>query len=1108
MNAVEKPLFRPDALRPHLKAFVAPPTAVAGRAKLVAWADKLAAGRLDAAKETELLPDFLSDVFGAVLGYAGPPAEPCTIRREALVKVDGKFADAALGRFTARDAAFAAVVEGKGPRDPLDRPFAGRKRSAVEQALNYAVQLRIDWYLVTNLKEIRLFNKRHDTHTFERFDLTRTAHDDAEFRRFTFLLGAERLTDPAGPHLDALLTDSVTLGRRLTGQFYADYRGLRQSLFDALRAHNPDRDPGRLLAATQKILDRVLFVAFCEDRDLLPGDIIARAYTHRDDFNPRPVWHNFVGLFRAVDRGNEALHVAKYNGGLFADDPYLDGLTVPDAVCERFRELAEYEFGTPDGDTDDDAPLIDVEILGHIFEQSISDLEEMHRGLSAAPAETPARAAPTKRKKEGAFYTPAFVTRYVVAETLGPVLRERFEQLRAGHEAKAAARVKAVLADPRTFTADALTAPRRAALAAFWEAWLDALETVRVVDPSCGSGAFLIEAFDQLYLEYARAQGHLTELAGATLFDVRRTILTKNLFGMDLNGEAVEIARLSCWIKTAERGKELTSLDANIQTGNSVVAEPDPLTHWRQRFTAAFADGGFDVVIGNPPYVRQEWISADKPFLKQHYRAYDGVADLYVYFYELGLNLLKPGGRLGFIVTNKWMKAGYGEPLRRLFGETAWVESVIDLGHNKEIFPDADVFPCILVARKPSASEPPPDDARVCVLPRERFRVEDLSRQAVELGSPVPRTRFGPEPWNLEPPGVAALMAKIKGKGVPLKEFGKAKPYRGILTGFNDAFLIDTPTREKLIDESPGCDAVIKKYLRGQDVDRWHLEWAGQWIIFARRGIDIEQYPSIKRHLQNYRDQLEPKPKGWSGKVWSGRKTGSYKWYELQDSVDYWREFEKPKIFYQVIQFHPSYAIDRLGLFGNDKTFILPTDDYYLLGMLNSPLIWWRNWRCFTHLKDEALSPMGFMMETLPVVKPSLELRAEVETHVARLIELQANRQSGIRAVLDWLRSVYGIDKPTQKLAALVELSADDLIAEVRKIRGKKAPLSVLDVKQLKDEHGRSVVPLRASARESLELERRVSDLVNAAYELTPDDVALMWATAPPRMPIPAPPAA
>ena len=159
------------------------------------------------------------------------------------------------------------------------------------------------------------------------------------------------------------------------------------------------------------------------------------------------------------------------------------------------------------------------------------------------------------------------------------------------------------------------------------------------------------------------------------------------------------------------------------------------------------AAGGFDVVIGNPPYVRQEWIKDDKPFLQKHYKSFDGVADLFVYFYELGLNILRPGGRLGFIVTNKWLKAGYGEALRRLYGEAAWVESVVDFGHAKQIFPDADVFPCILVARKPDAT-PPPESARVCVIPRELLRIDDLSEQIRAEGVEVPRSLSCVNSWS------------------------------------------------------------------------------------------------------------------------------------------------------------------------------------------------------------------------------------------------------------------------------------------------------------------------------------------------------------------------
>jgi hypothetical protein len=220
------------------------------------------------------------------------------------------------------------------------------------------------------------------------------------------------------------------------------------------------------------------------------------------------------------------------------------------------------------------------------------------------------------------------------------------------------------------------------------------------------------------------------------------------LFGIDLNDEAVEIARLSLWIKTAEKGKQLTALDENVKRGNSVVSSPSPIDKWHEWFPAVFDKGGFDVVIGNPPYVRHDHFKDDKQFLKQHFHAYDASADLYVYFYEIGLSLLKPGGRLGYIVTNKWMKAGYGRPLREVFDKSAWVESVIDFGHAKAIFPDADVFPCILTARRPDGTKRP-TDVRVCDLVSKAVDFDNLPLVVSQHEITIPSKRLVPDRWVL-----------------------------------------------------------------------------------------------------------------------------------------------------------------------------------------------------------------------------------------------------------------------------------------------------------------------------------------------------------------------
>lgn len=1109
-----KPLFNPELVRQQVRSFALPDTVEAARPRLQHWAALIRSGQADALKETALLPEFLTDIFGALLGYTGPAtaASSYTLSRETHVEVDGQFADAALGRFTATTRSYTVALEGKGTRDPLDRPFAGRRMSAVDQAYRYAINLPCDWIIVTSMRETRLYHKGSNQQTYERFETTRLASDDALLRRFVFLLGADRVVPESGPcHLDTLLRSSESAGRELTNQFYALYAGIRQQVFSHLRSANPTCDTTEILRCTQKLLDRILFCSFCEDRGLLPPNIVRGAFEHSDPFTPRPIWENFRGLFRSVDVGNAGLKIPAYNGGLFAHDPGLDTLNVPDAVCALFRDLAEFDYrpareAEHADDSSEIRPVIDVDILGHIFEQSITDLERLRQDIAQdAPALPDEKQAKTRRKKEGAFYTPAFITRYLVEQTLGAVISARFESLRQTEEAAATGTAKKALTDPSAYDLPALNEPQRKALIRFWEQWQESLKTLRILDPACGSGAFLIEAFDQLHAHFEISNARLEELRGhRTLFDLDRQILQNNLYGVDLNAEAIQICQLSLWIKTAAHGKQLTSLDHSIREGNSVVS--DPAVHpkafdWSTAFPEVHAQCGFDVIVGNPPYVRQELLTPYKPWLEQHYASYHGMADIYVYFYELGMKLLRPGGLMSYIVTNKWLKAGYGEPLRRFFRDHAWVRSVVDFGHAKQIFEEADVFPCIIVAEKPT-SEEKPKTARLCTIPREQLRIDDLSVQIDKEGQEMDIEQLGIESWQLEPKAVSELLQKIRGTGKPLKAFAGVKPLRGIVTGCNEAFLIDTTTRDSIIKADPKSSEIIFPYLRGQDVNRWQSEWAGNWIIFTRRGIDIDAYPAVKAHLSHFQTQLGPKPDDWKGGEWPGRKAGTYKWFEIQDSIDYWCEFSKPKITYQEIQFHPSYALDTQGLFGNNKTFFVTCDDLYLLAVLNSPLMWWHNWRYLPHMKDEALSPMGFLMESLPIAEPAAAIREVAETAVRRLIEITASQQQTQRTVLDWLRVEYAIEKPSQKLAALTGLDSDAFVAEVKKLRGKKQPLTAASLAALRAEYTQSIEPARALATEALALERTLSDLVNQAYQLTPEEVQLMWDTAPPRMPI------
>jgi hypothetical protein len=525
---------------------------------------------------------------------------------------------------------------------------------------------------------------------------------------------------------------------------------------------------------------------------------------------------------------------------------------------------------------------------------------------------------------------------------------------------------------------------------------------------------------------------------------------------------------------------------------------------WQTAFPDVFGRGGFDVVVANPPYVRQELLGPIKPHLQSHFQSYHGMADLYVYFYELGIRLLRPGGRLAFVVTNKWMKAGYGEPLRRFLGQEAWVESVVDFGHAKQIFLDADVFPSILVARKPE-EKPKPATARVCAIPREQLRIDDLSRQIEEEGFEVEAAQLTAEPWQLEPSGVTELLAKIRRQGVPLAEFAGMKPLMGIKTGCNDAFLIDTATKNALVKADPKCGEIVRPYVRGQDISRWSPDWAGLWMIALKssenhawpwadageqaEAVFAKTYPALHRHLDQFRDALIKR-----------QDQGRY-WWELR-SCAYWQEFDNPKIVYQEIQFHPCYGLDESQQLGNNKTFFIASGNLYLLAVLNSPLMWWHNWRYLPHMKDEALTPVAFLMESLPIAKPTDGLHSQIEAMVGRSIEITTSQRAACRDLLDWLRMEHGIEKPSLKLQSPVELDSDAFVAEVKKVRGRKNPLTPAGLKSLREGYTHTIEPARALAVEALGLEHEISRLVNEAYGLSADEVRLMWQTAPPRMPI------
>ena len=1108
-NQPTNSLFHNKTLKSAVQSFPFTADLEERQQKIVQWIEPLEKGVLDEIKEVSLHGQFLADVFQQVLGYRSViqgSGQAWEIHAEQTIADGGGSADGALGFFTATEGKkgkaklhgrVIAPIELKGAKNDLDRPAPGRKESAVDQGWRYANYTPdCKWVIVSNYREIRLYQTSKTPAYYESFRLADLRSLET-FKRFYFLLCRDNFLpisdDPkARSRVDRLLAESNEAEDAITKDLYQQYKTVRINLTQHFWASAPDDILDRdavLIEKAQKLLDRVLFVAFCEDRRLLPEKTIRKAHDHKDTYNPLPIWENYKAVFRWVDVGNDDPPIPGYNGGLFKFDRLLDErLEVTDSLCTQLKELARFDFDTE----------VSVNILGHIFEQSVTDLEEL-KALATGQAFDQKKG---KRKTQGVYYTPAFVTQYIVDVALGGYLKRKEQELIARSQLDQISKQA--------------TRQRREAETQFWEAYRDILLKTRVIDPACGSGAFLIAAFDYLNREYERVNEALAALEFASqtkgkgsgefvgqrsLFDLNKTLLNENLYGVDLSPESVEITKLSLWLKTAEQGKALTYLDDNIKVGNSIVADLtiDPRAFdWEAGFPQVFADGGFDVVIGNPPYVRQELLTPFKSYLQQHYESYDGVADLYAYFYEKGLKILKPDGMLSFIVTNKWFKAGYGESLRRFFAQNSVFEQILDFGHAP-IFEDADTFPCIVVARsletklEPEIAKLSPDfSVRVCPVPREKLEDINLSQFVQQEGFDLPWSRFTADAWSLEPSAVEELMQKIKAVGVPLKDFAGISPLYGTKTGFNEAFVIDRETRNELIKQDNRATEIIKPFLRGQDINRWNPQHADQWMIYTTNEVNLDSFPAIERHLAKYREKLEA-------------RAGKQKWWQLQGVTGSYILFEKPKIIYQVIQFLPQYAFDDSGLYGNDKTYFLPTADLYLLGLLNSPLVWWHNWRYFGHMKDEALNPANYKMESLSIAPPTDEIRSQVEPIVTHLIEITKANQEANREVQDWLQVEQHIEKLGQKLEDFSRLDCDLFVQEVKIRKPKGLTLNPKALKELREVYNDYAPHIQTRRAEALAIEIQLSDLINEAYGLTPEEIDLMWKTAPPRMPIPNP---
>lgn len=552
--------------------------------------------------------------------------------------------------------------------------------------------------IVSNFYEIMLY--RDNTTDFEVWNLDELLDPKDQYfnlRKLYLLLHKDNLLSFTSiSKTEKLLSHFREEQKEITTKFYKEYKELRIELINDMKLHNPWTSIEVIIEKAQKIIDRLIFIFFCEDKGLLPDKRLKESILKAWEFNFTP-WEITKKFFSSVDKWSEQLGIPHgYNGWLFKEDEIVNGLNIWDGICRKFVNLTNYNF--------DDQ--LSVNVLWHIFEQSISDLENLKIDLlgTETPTDQLVEISKWRRKKDGIFYTPEYIVDYIVQNSVMKYLNEKEDECLW----------EVSTLDEKTWDRRRkknIENPEQKAYLKYQQI----LQNIKVLDPACGSGAFLVRVFDVLFGENKRVGSILNSLFDES--ETYKNILTNNIYGVDLNEESVEITKLSLWLKSAQKGKKLNNLDNNIKCGNSLIDDPavagDKAFDWKKEFPWILwywmklpmklwqkKEVGFDIIVWNPPYVfaRENFNEKEKNFYIEKYVSAQYQINTYFLFIELCVRLSKNKGYFWLIVPNSWLMISSWNWLRTYLLENTTFLEVINLLGNT--FEDANVETIIMINQK------------------------------------------------------------------------------------------------------------------------------------------------------------------------------------------------------------------------------------------------------------------------------------------------------------------------------------------------------------------------------------------------------------------------
>lgn len=992
------------------------------------------------AKEEQYQEGFIKDVFGSVLGYSVYPESPYNIETEKKNETNSKKADGAI----LKDEKVVGVIELKDNKTKnLD--------AVKDQAFGYKNNHKECSYVISsNFHKLRFYID--DATDYEEFDLYNL--DKETFKRFYLYLRKEGLLDKNLPKL--LREETKFHEEEISKKLYKDYSNFKRSFFENAVRNNPQYNKLELFKKSQKFLDRILFLLFAEDKGLVGTNSIVNIvekWSGTDDDYYQPLYEMvnkyFGHLYRGYTYQKTGEVIPQFGGELFAPDDVLETLKIDDDVLKNdLLVLSKYDFNTD----------VDVNILGHIFEHSLNEVDDVEAELRGEQLDK----TKSKRKKDGVFYTPKYITKYIVDNTLGKLCAEKKAELKLDQDIAIFDYQKAdgKLNEKGKDLYERLNT---------YKAWL---LTLKVCDPACGSGAFLNQALSFFIEEHKFVDDIIAELTNTPLrlFDTDLQILENNIFGVDINEESIEIAKLSLWLRTAQPGRKLSDLSNNIKCGNSLIDDPtvagDKAFNWEKEFPKIFANGGFDAIIGNPPYV-SNWTLSDSnreivEWLSEAYKDdLTGHWDLFICFISISLKYLKDGGYNAFILPTSFLKEKYGKLIReRIINEQELVE-IIDFG-EEVIFENVARQTFIYNLRKNKSPE-----NRVKI----KFGLDDI-------GTSVPQSFFSTLKNCTYKTNVSSNDINIYNKLI--QNSFKIGELFCVNVGVVAHSKAESPIQFKKDDViyNEYKDG-FKKYVVGPNFSRYSLLFDGQYM----------DYENNKEYFHRPKFNLLFESKKIILRRTSGNNNSIFAYYDedqyyTNDSIMHLVRWSEEILSYQ----QP------------DKRWTIDTEtkinEKFVLAILCSKLItyYFSKFLSTDTLQGAYSSVYPEDVREFPIVKTGDKNQLELSQLAHNMQQLNISFQKSSRLFIDYYLVKLNIEMPTKKLQNWYDIEFIDFIKELNKANeksgGKKLTKSdEFEWMELFEENKKKALELKSQIDQT---DKEIDRMVYELYGLTEEEIQIV----------------